>query len=296
MVHTRQLAGLCDIIAATLADLQVTTVSPSGTSTPPTTLIAGDMSSGAPSSSGPSTSQPTTPPVPSTNPLADLTPEQLAAVFQTFVSLHNSATVPAPAPAPIPTANDTSRHSHRATTLTAIASSLPKLKEGKYSEWEFAVGDAIQTAGLWDYVSGNASCPADTTSPLDHETSFRYLTGTKMPKEAWDALRSRYRVRGNLIDHVAKFKRLRRQLEGSDFELTPPRAIQWMWKSLPPSYSNIVLLQRHLKTSDFDEVCLELESHYRTEVANLGPSVMAYAALTATQSKLPRDWNIPEDL
>ncbi|KAG8729726.1 hypothetical protein FRC11_008146 [Ceratobasidium sp. 423] len=213
MVHTRQLAGLRDIIAATLADLQVTTVLLSGTSTPPTTPIAKDMSSGVPSSSGPSTSQPTTPPVPSTNPLADLTPEQLAAVFQTFASLHNSATVPAPTPAPIPTSNDTSRRSHHATTLTAIASSLPKLKEGKYSEWEFTVRDAIRTAGLWDYVSGNASCPVDTTSceydiyvqesgavrtaiigALDHETSFRYLTGTKTPKEAWDALRSRYRV------------------------------------------------------------------------------------------------------
>ncbi|KAJ1310586.1 hypothetical protein OPQ81_007315 [Rhizoctonia solani] len=263
------------------------------------------------------------------NPLASLSPDQLSAVFQTMSTFYNLITAPSLA------SNDPCAHrSHRAAALAAAASTLPKLKEGAYPQWAFAVGDAIRSAGLWDYVSGDVTSPADKTSKeydlylqesgivravivgaLDPDKSFRYLGGTTTPKEAWDILRLRYHDSddaalraideqlmglrleegGNLIEHIALFKKLKRELDGSDFEVNPTRAVQWMWRSLPSSYDHVILRQQRSKVRDFDQICLELETHYRSQVSSSSPTATDYTAHTS----LPKpacDWNVPEDL
>ncbi|KAL5636269.1 hypothetical protein ACGC1H_004926 [Rhizoctonia solani] len=268
---------------------------------------------------------------PLNNPLAALSPDQLTAVFQTMTMLYNLIAGPSFASSSIST-----YRSHRAAALTAIASTLPKLQEGSYAQWAFAVGDAIRNAGLWDYISGDVTCPTDKTSKeydlyiqesgavraviigaLDHEKSFRYLGGTTTPKEAWDALRVRYHssddsaIRaieeqlmglrleegGNLIEHIALFKKLKRELDGSEFEVNPTRATQWLWRSLPSSYDHVVLHQQRSKVRNFDAICLELEAHYRSPAVSCSssPTVTNYTASTSLP-EFAREWNVPEDL
>ncbi|CAE6531736.1 unnamed protein product [Rhizoctonia solani] len=262
------------------------------------------------------------------NPLAGLSPDQLTAVFQTMSTFYNLISAP---PAP----NDTPTHrSSRAATLAAAASAFPKLKEGAYSQWAFVVGDAIRSAGLWDYISGDIACPADRASKeydlylqesgvvravivgaLDPEKSFRYLGGTTTSKEAWDALKARYydsddaalraideqlmglrlEEGGNLAEHIALFKELKRELDDSDFEVNPTRAVLWMWRSLPPSYDHVVLRQQRSKVRDFDGICLELEAHYSNLISRSNTAITNNAASTS-QLELTPYWNVPEDL
>ncbi|EUC65985.1 Copia-like polyprotein/retrotransposon, partial [Rhizoctonia solani AG-3 Rhs1AP] len=268
---------------------------------------------------------------PLNNPLAALSPDQLTAVFQAMTMLYNLIAGPSFASGSIST-----YRSHRAAALTATASTLPKLQEGTYAQWAFTVGDAIRNAGLWDYISGDVTCPTDKTSKeydlhiqesgavraviigaLDHEKSFRYLGGTTTPKEAWDALRVRYHssddsaIRaieeqlmglrleegGNLIEHIALFKKLKRELDGSEFEVNPTRATQWIWRSLPSSYDHVVLQQQRSKVRNFDAICLELEAHYSSPTVSCSssPTVTSYTA-SSSLPEFAREWNIPEDL
>ncbi|KAG9122895.1 hypothetical protein FRC07_000533 [Ceratobasidium sp. 392] len=89
--------------------------------------------------------------------------------------------------------------SRKAKTLLSSASSLPKLKDGAYSQWSFALSDTIRSAGLLGHIDGTGQRP-DGTDPraqekwdqedaavcativgaLDHDMVYRYLEGTVM--------------------------------------------------------------------------------------------------------------------
>jgi hypothetical protein len=200
--------------------------------------------------------------------LPPMTVEQLRAVIAVL------APQPAPTIHPQPRERERSAaRSPKAAALMAAASTLPKLKEDSYAAWAFTVSDAIKNAGLWDHITGRVARPSPTDTrgverfvqeagvvrtvimgALTHEQSYRYLEGTSTAREAWDALKAAYAKSdgaslmvldnrfvelnlsegGDVIVHAASLKNIRRQLAGTQFEVTAARACNALYRSLPP--------------------------------------------------------------
>ncbi|QRV82277.1 Pol polyprotein/retrotransposon [Ceratobasidium sp. AG-Ba] len=266
------------------------------------------------------------------NPLAGLSPEQLSAIFAQFAAAHNA--VASQPQAPMPRNTNPSR-SNKASTLIAMASSLPKLRGDSYSLWSTAIMTAVRSSGLSAYMDGSITPPSTDDAgnfdlyiqesgairtviigTLDPETSHRYLDEAETPKQIWDALKQRYQISdmaalrviderlvnlrlhegGDLPEHLAVFKKLLRDLQGTKFEVTKERAIEWLYKSLPPSYENFITLQQQTEESDFTRLCIKLESHYHSVQSRSGTSSLALAATTRPNAPSLHDYCVPPHL
>ncbi|QRV81849.1 Pol polyprotein/retrotransposon [Ceratobasidium sp. AG-Ba] len=225
--------------------------------------------------------------------------------------------------------------SNKASTLIAMASSLPKLRGDSYSLWSAAVMTAVRSSGLNAYMDGTVAPPSpdDANSfdlyiqesgairtviigTLDPETSHRYLDEAETPKQIWDALKQRYQISdmaalrviderlvnlrlhegGDLPEHLAVFKKLLRDLQGTKFDVTKERAIEWLYKSLPPSYDNFITLQQQTEESDFTRLCIKLESHYHSVQSRSGTSSLALAATARQNTPSLQDYCVPPHL
>ncbi|KAG9119464.1 hypothetical protein FRC07_005500 [Ceratobasidium sp. 392] len=139
--------------------------------------------------------------------------------------------------------------SRKAKMLLSSASSLPKLKDGTYLQWSFAVSDTVWSAGLLGHLDGTLKRPDRTNAhvqekwdqedaavcvaivgALDHNMVYCYLEGTKTAKEAWDALKRHWKTNdtaslmaidkelgnlrmskgGGVVEHIANLRRLKR--------------------------------------------------------------------------------------
>ncbi|QRV80821.1 Pol polyprotein/retrotransposon [Ceratobasidium sp. AG-Ba] len=269
---------------------------------------------------------------PVANALASFSPDQLSAIFAQFASIHNAV---APQPQPSVSRSSNPSCSHKASTLIAMASSLPKLRGDSYSLWSSALRTAIRSSGLGAYIEGTiVPPPADDSNALDlyiqesgairtvmlgtldPETSHRYLDEAETPKQIWDAIKQRYQISdraalraiderlvnlrldegGDLSEHLAIFKKLLRDLHGTKFEVTTERAIEWLYKSLPPSYEHFITLQQQTEENDFTRLCIKLESHYHSVRARAGSSTLALAAVTRSNTTLSHDYSVPPHL
>ncbi|KAG9094427.1 hypothetical protein FS749_012503 [Ceratobasidium sp. UAMH 11750] len=196
--------------------------------------------------------------------------------------------------------------SRKAKALRASNVDLPKLKDGTYTRWSFAVSDVIESAGLRGHLDGSATRP-DGTDPralekwtqedaavrstivgtLDHDMTYRYLEGTKTAKEAWDVLERHYRTSdyatlmaingdlmnlrmpegGDVIEHIVTLRQLKCQLDGSHFQVNEHQCKAILFRSLPPSYGSWVARQEETDSTSFDKLCLMLETQYRGQKA-----------------------------
>ncbi|QRV75798.1 Copia-like polyprotein/retrotransposon [Ceratobasidium sp. AG-Ba] len=211
--------------------------------------------------------------------------------------------------------------SQKAKALISANSSLPKLQDGTYSQWAFAVSDLVRVNGLSGHLDGSAAQPDGTDrraldkweqedgtvratiiSSLDPAMSHHYLEGTTTARQAWEALERHYKTSnaaalmaidkqladlrmaegGNVIDHIVTLKNLKRRLDGSDFEVNEARAKAILFRSLPPSYKSwIVWQEESTPVPAFDKLCLMLESLYRGQTARSGQSSSSVAAFPA---------------
>ncbi|QRV96367.1 Pol polyprotein/retrotransposon [Ceratobasidium sp. AG-Ba] len=297
--------------------------SPSGQSTPATTTPVANAPA---DQSTPATTEPVA------NALASFSPEQLSAIFGQFASIHNAV---APQPRSSPPRNPSPARSHKAATLIAMGSSLPKLRDDSYSLWSSALRTAIRSAGLAAYIDGTVSSPSTDDAialdlyiqesgairtvilgTLDPETSHRYLDEAETPKQIWDALKQRYQISdraalraiderlvnlrldegGNMSEHLSIFKKLLRDLHGTKFEVTTERAIEWLYKSLPPSYEHFITLQQQTEENDFARLCIKLKAHYHSTRARAGPSTLALAATARSNPTASIDYCVPPHL
>lgn len=229
--------------------------------------------------------------------------------------------------------------SHRVLMLDSASRSLPTLKEGAYMNWSHAVQDTLTSVGLWNYVTGKAVCPGDKSTreydlyemeaasvraaivgALDRETSFRYLQGVVDPKDVWDLVKRHYCSSdratllsietqltslslpegGDAIAHVATLRRLRRELDGTKWEVNPERACSLLNRSLPASYNYWVTNNETAGIDNFDELCMSLENHYRSVLSRFSSpaSVGAHpaSAFTPRSSQSDSLYVLPPDL
>lgn len=210
--------------------------------------------------------------------------------------------------------------SHRATSLDSSARFLPKLKEGAYSDWADAITNSLQVIGLWKYVTGQAVRPTDTSSwewdlyelesssvctaiigSIDESATKRYLKGVHNPKDVWALLKRHYCISdgmsllklldelhrlklgegGNLIAHVATMRHLVCELAGSQYATTPAMNCSLLYCSLPPSFGYWVSnSQESGRLTDFEDLCIRLEAHYRNTQAQ-SESVVSVGAHAA---------------
>ncbi|QRV96995.1 Copia-like polyprotein/retrotransposon [Ceratobasidium sp. AG-Ba] len=237
--------------------------------------------------------------------LAGLTPDQLSAIFGPIASLHNlvSSTQSQVATQP---RDPSPPRSHKAATLIAMGSSLPKLRRDSYSEWSTSMRTAIQSCGLLQYIDTDLVCPAATEvlehdryiqeagalrtiimGTLDQGVSHHYLDDKISPREVWEAIKLRYRI----SDKAAL-----RSIDERLFEVTKEQAIEWLYKSLPPSYDHFITLQQQTEEDNFDRICTRLETHYHSTASRGNSLVLAFPAASTTCGKSNLGWNIPHDL
>ncbi|KAG9093361.1 hypothetical protein FRC07_011475 [Ceratobasidium sp. 392] len=177
----------------------------------------------------------------------NLTPDQLSAMISSAVQATVTQVMQNVNPPRQRTLSEV--ESRKAKTLLSSASLLPKLKDGAYSQWSFALSDTVRLAGLLGHIDGTVICPGGTDThaqekwdqedaavqaaivgALDHDMVYRYLEGTKTSKEAWDALEKHWKTNntaslmaidkepanlrmskgGDVIEHIANLRRLKR--------------------------------------------------------------------------------------
>ena len=153
---------------------------------------------------------------------------------------------------------------------------------------------------------------------LDHETTFRYLQGVVNPKDVWESIKHHYcssdratllaietqlsglwlSEGGNAIEHVANLQPLRRELDGTKYEVNAERACSLLNCSLPASYNYWVTNNKTAGVNNFDELCMSLENHYRSVQSRFAPaatfgahpaSVQVYSSLAGLLYTLPPD-------
>ncbi|CAE6503405.1 unnamed protein product [Rhizoctonia solani] len=184
--------------------------------------------------------------------------------------------------------------------------------------WEYVDGsieepsehDASSLATYYDEATAVRHAILGSLEPA----AQRYIEEALDPREAWLALEKKYLTAeaetdsklasiekqlidlrleegGDMVDHITDFCRMRSQLNGTRLAIDDQACISMLYRSLPPTYRQLVLTPEGTEMKEFSTLCARLT--YLSQ--NLAPG----ASVNDTSS-IPADgfttWGVPEDI
>ncbi|CAE6529795.1 unnamed protein product [Rhizoctonia solani] len=219
--------------------------------------------------------------------------------------------------------------------LEATMRNVPKLKEQNYQQWKNAVTNSIKKAKLWGHIDGSIEQPPDENTGdlikcFDEAGAVRnaiigsletraqcYIEEISDPQGAWLALEKKYLAlendtnlfsieqqladlkleeAGDVLEHIANFCRLRRCLNKTRLELDEQASIDMLYRSLPPSYRQLILTPGRAEMRDFSVFCARLRDLNRVPGTQApAPSSSSPLVENYTQSRVVQTGASPTD-
>ncbi|KEP46161.1 putative DEAD-box RNA helicase [Rhizoctonia solani 123E] len=184
--------------------------------------------------------------------------------------------------------------------------------------WEYVDGsieepsehDASSLATYYDEATAVRHAILGSLEPA----AQRYIEEALDPREAWLALEKKYLTAeaetdsklasiekqlidlrleegGDMVDHIADFCRMRSQLSGTRLAIDDQACISMLYRSLPPTYRQLVLTPEGTEMKEFSTLCARLT--YLSQ--NPEPEVPVDVTLPTPAEDFTA-WGVPEDI